>query len=391
MNEALALRTLSLLMNWRDDELRQEYQWLRLMSRYKFDAYRDYLAGVRFLESLITWLRQFAAEDRAVAYNFVRTRLIYISAPELYKFAELFYYDQVEKMLVERVALDLKIQTWEVWKQQSAKQRLRQLRRQTLIIGLSDGARLDVLRRYNSGMLKNDQFVLHPEIDPQKWKSLIKALHEDLADPSYGLPKDARPGFEYCFLVDDFIGSSTTLLRQANHEWSGKLFKFHRSLMTAQEHLAKEGATRLFEPEYHLIVHHFLANEKGIKRAIAMDSLAKKELGKHWFMKIDFTYGTKIDGRVALSESADPAILAVAKKYYDPSIETEEARKHMKESGIDSLLKGYAECALPLVLEHNTPNNSVPLIWAASEGGAHAHRMRPLFRRRQRHGAAENL
>jgi hypothetical protein len=25
---------------------------------------------------------------------------------------------------------------------------------------------------------------------------------------------------------------------------------------------------------------------------------------------------------------------------------------------------GYANCALPLVLEHNTPNNSISLLWA---------------------------
>ena len=46
---------------------------------------------------------------------------------------------------------------------------------------------------------------------------------------------------------------------------------------------------------------------------------------------------------------------------------------------------GYANCALPLVLEHNTPNNSIPILWAETQGKL-GHPMRPLFRRRDRHG-----
>ena len=39
----------------------------------------------------------------------------------------------------------------------------------------------------------------------------------------------------------------------------------------------------------------------------------------------------------------------------------------------------------PLVLEHNTPNNSVALLWAETAGGDTALAMRPLFRQRRRH------
>ena len=61
----------------------------------------------------------------------------------------------------------------------------------------------------------------------------------------------------------------------------------------------------------------------------------------------------------------DPQFLALADKYYDPSIESE---KHLRECGIDNLKRGYAACSLPLVLEHNTPNNSLALLWAESTG-----------------------
>lgn len=71
-------------------------------------------------------------------------------------------------------------------------------------------------------------------------------------------------------------------------------------------------------------------------------------------------------------------------KYYDPSIET----KSLKVGGTDAKY-GFAECGLPLILEHNTPNNSLSFLWAESsprESENKVHQMKPLFRRRQRHG-----
>jgi hypothetical protein len=72
--------------------------------------------------------------------------------------------------------------------------------------------------------------------------------------------------------------------------------------------------------------------------------------------------------------------LELVRDYYDDSIET----KHMKLGGEDARL-GFGQCALPLILEHNTPNNSLALLWAETEGKDGKHAMRPLFRRRQRH------
>ena len=58
--------------------------------------------------------------------------------------------------------------------------------------------------------------------------------------------------------------------------------------------------------------------------------------------------------------------------------------KHTKVAGTDAKL-GFGQCALPLILEHNTPNNSIALIWADTPGEHdRRHAMRPLFRRRQR-------
>jgi hypothetical protein len=77
---------------------------------------------------------------------------------------------------------------------------------------------------------------------------------------------------------------------------------------------------------------------------------------------------------------SDPGFFALTEKYYDGIIETESTRK-----GGQTVKRGFGDCALPLILEHNTPNNSLALLWAETDGKDGAHQMRPLFRRKQRH------
>ncbi len=59
-------------MDWNEETATREYAWLRLIARLKFDGYRDYLAGVRFAESLAGWLSQFEPSHREAAYAFVK-------------------------------------------------------------------------------------------------------------------------------------------------------------------------------------------------------------------------------------------------------------------------------------------------------------------------------
>jgi hypothetical protein len=69
--------------------------------------------------------------------------------------------------------------------------------------------------------------------------------------------------------------------------------------------------------------------------------------------------------------------LEILSEYYDPAIENIHTGK--------DIWMGFKDCSIPLVLEHNTPNNSIALLWAESDGEEGAHAMKPLFRRRQRH------
>jgi hypothetical protein len=89
-----------------------------------------------------------------------------------------------------------------------------------------------------------------------------------------------------------------------------------------------------------------------------------------------------------LAQPLDGAMLDLGDRYYDHEIFT-RAEKHCREAGQNDMKLGYAECALPIVLEHNTPNNSIPLLWAETIGNGGAHQMRPLFYRRDRHGSLQ--
>jgi hypothetical protein len=260
---------------------------------------------------------------------------------------------------------------YRIWGDAAATEYYRRLLRQTLFIELSDGARIDVFRRSNADVVSNEQVVTAPRIISTKWDELLGDLRKSLAEP------EAR--FAFVFLVDDFIASGTTLLRwdEKKIRWNGKLLRFWEDLEAA--HVVASH----FESDWVLCVHHYLATHRGAgtaeqRQAEALES--RRNAGQGWFERVKFSYGMMLADDFPVDEPRHAEFLRLVQTYYDESIETE----HTKLGGDDARL-GFGKCALPLVLEHNTPNNSLALIWAETAGKDGKHPMRPLFRRRQRH------
>lgn len=195
---------------------------------------------------------------------------------------------------------------------------------------------------------------------------LLDDLRKDIGDPQ------AR--FAFVYLIDDFVGSGTTLLRKKDDgKWTGKLFRFWDD--------NKERFKTHFEDDWALCVHHYLATERAAKAVVEKNREIETERGKDgWFKKVQFSFGAELPGDLPLSKDTHGAFLELTDRYYNSSIET----RHTKVAGTDAKL-GFGQCALPLVLEHNTPNNSIALLWADTDGDNGKHAMRPLFRRRQRH------
>jgi hypothetical protein len=63
-------------------------------------------------------------------------------------------------------------------------------------------------------------------------------------------------------------------------------------------------------------------------------------------------------------------------KYYDHDV----FDKHFEKGGTADSRYGFAACGLPVVLHHNTPNNSIALLWSYENM-----KLRGLFPRVQRH------
>ena len=90
----LGLEVLGQIMKWTDDRAGKEFDWLKLMSRLKYDGYRDFQAGMRFIESLATWLQQFKPQEREAAYAFVRSTLVYIGPSEMQRLVAIQHHTQ---------------------------------------------------------------------------------------------------------------------------------------------------------------------------------------------------------------------------------------------------------------------------------------------------------
>lgn len=378
MNQALALNILSRIMDWDDDRARQEFDWLRLMARLKYDGYRDFQAGMRFVESLATWLQQFEATERETAYRFVRENLVYVGPGEMQRLVEQFYPGAVRDRLIQMTAAERGLPTYRVLADPPARAAAEALRRQTLFMGLSDGARIDIVRHANVGLLTNEQLVVATQVDTEKWQDLLGSLRSDLSDPQ------AR--FRLIYLIDDFVGTGTSFLRydEARARWKGKLTKFKKALDAANESL---GEDHLCAPDWELCVHHYIGTAAAAQVLETRQAQAETALsGEGWASAVRFSYGAILPATLPIDAIAGryDDFRMLTRKYYDPAIQT----VHTDVGGVQHLGLGYGGCALPLVLDHNTPNNAIALLWAETDGvedpdGAPA--MRPLFRRRQRH------
>jgi hypothetical protein len=373
----MGLSLIAEVMGWPGDQAQatREYAWLRLMSSVKYDGYSFFRAGVRFIETLATWLKQFEHSDRAVAYEFVKQRLVYLSLPEIQCLVDNFIPEVVTPNLREVVAADLGVRPYEVWKDSKGAEAFNRRLRKVLFVGLSDGSRIDLLRRSNFSRISQEQAVPMMNVDIEKWRDLNDNLVKD-----EGMKPDEK--FEDVYLVDDFTASGTTFIRQIDGKWKGKLKKFNDIVVGARAELGKEFP---IADGYALHVHHYVSSHQARRNLDEKLAMAARDWKEKSFGKYSITEGLILPATLPLSQPDDAAALGLCEKYYDHAL-FKRLEKHCREAGLDTMKIGYAYCALPVVLEHNTPNNSIPLLWAETAGADGAHAMEPLFFRRDRHG-----
>lgn len=367
MQDALAQRVLAAVMEWREERLLQEQDVLQTLAQYKYDSYEQFEPGVKFVENLALWLSQFERDDREVAYAFVRDHLIFISSTEMGHLVRLVYPDMVRPIVRQAAAAEIGCSAFAL-REIELSLAYRALLRRCLFLGLSDGSRIDAFRR-SSLALDNEQ--VHPayEISDEKLGDMGRELGDSLAR----MGAEARPTFRFLFLLDDFAGTGTTMLRRREDgSWTGRLKKVSDRLRRAVDQRAVD------RDSLDVWVCLLVATEQ------ALDYLERclKEFEPDnavWVPgRCKISCMQRLPDTVAIHPNRDAGLDAFLRKYYSTALEDRDSYK----VGGGGICYGYGGCGLPLVMHHNTPNNSLFVLW---KEGNESHSFTPLFPRFERH------
>jgi len=369
MKAQLGKLLLAELMGWDDAEATKEFAWLKTVVEYKYDHYQGYNPGSRFFVNLLAWLAQFKTADRPTAYKLIREHLIFIGQREIYHLVGLTL-PRLQRDNRRAVSNELAIPMCASWGHSTAERRVKEMDIRTVFIGLSDGARTDVLRRLNEGMISNEQIVAATEISVKKWDKLRDELGKRLRIEVF---TDTPAMFERVCLVDDFTASGSSLIRRdEDGKWKGKVPVFVEQMIDAKRFGTHVTADCVIQ------IHHYIGTEHSRDIIEQLLREYKLHLGD---LSVSFTatYSMVLPKSIVIDDSSDPALVELLKRYYGKTCEDE----HTKED----IWFGYRQCGLPLVLDHNTPNNSVALLWASSlrPHEETVHIMKPLFPRKKRH------
>jgi hypothetical protein len=348
VKEEIAESLLATVMGWhrpeQPDKVASYFPTLQLLATYKYDSYQQFTPGRRFIESLALWLGQFDPADRLAALDLVKDKLVYVSDEEFFHLVNIAYPDIVVYERMRLVAEEENIPLYQVGRIQ-AEPRFKELELRSLYLGLSDGSRTSEFRRASRAEIRNDQIWQAYEIGENKSHSLLESLGESLETSGIHA---AEPAFTLVWLLDDFTASGSTYIRPKGAEFEGKLPRvfdaLHRSSLVDRSH-------------YEVFLLFYIATRQ------AMDHI------EYWMERFTSSRGYKpmqlrviqvLEAETAL-DLTEPNLLALIEhaRYYDPRAETKATRV----GGTPDVRRGFANCRLPVVLCHNTPNNSVYLLW----------------------------
>ena len=310
-------------------------------------------------------------EEKKVAYEFVCNRLVFIPNTEMNHLVSIAFPDFIRPLIIRYTAART-TQSERFVRAISCNQHFRVLLRQCLFLGLSDGAHIDLFRRSNPNEISHEQIFQTYEIVKERAQDVSSVLHSDLRTLLNRELEEGEKRFQMVFLLDDFSASGISYFREESGTMHGKIYKVlnraHTHGTAINELVSRDGV--------HFCVVLYVAT------TYALTSIQQK-IGK-WLKE----KGSKnqcsvlavqtIPDETRLSPGKDNEFIQLCKTYFDQSIVDE----HYKKGRCDEPHLGFDQCSLPLVLGHNTPNNSVPLLW--SEG-----RYRALFPRVSRHKKGE--
>ena len=350
MNSSVAGQLLSKVMGWTDFRLAEERPWIEFIANMKYDAYDQYMPGTRFIASLVQWLSQFEEiSERQIVYDFVKKQLVFISSTQIFYLVKLLYTTKIRPEIRRRVAEEKNVSPFFIGKIESTEDYEAHIRK-SLIVGLSDGAHIDILRR--SAGLNNDQVLTNYYPNEDKLTDMLKELKNDpIAE------KQTEIQFSSLFLIDDFTASGMSFIRKEGNNYKGKIKKVIDQLQNDQS------LGMLFDNSVPIQICIFFCIATTDALTYLNDEIQKYLIDNNYIMHYDI----KVDAVQIIDTSISSEIremyelCEIARKYFKDEDEV-LTKSYIKGKHTNPYL-GFNECALPIVLSHNTPNNSLPILW----------------------------
>ncbi len=358
------------------------------MGSMKYDAYDRFMPGTRFMSSLVQWLNQFDEEDRNTVLNFVKKKLVFISSTQMNYLVDLLYDSKIRPILLRKATENVQLPSYMLCNKKVQRQ-FEIEKRSSLVVGLSDGAHTDILRR--SAGFSNEQVLTNYYPDGKKLKDMLENLREDKR-----LEGVTNPYFRNIFLIDDFTASGKSFVRYDNKakKFKGKLSKIidqicaKDNIERTDEEIAAGEKEELHlsylldanQLEIHIDIMFCMATEKAVRniRNGLDDFLQKRGYSK---VKYHIHVVQKLDDSLSKEITDDPELMKVLEKpkYFHQDLKEDNA---YKVGSVTRPYLGFDECALPVVLSHNTPNNSLPILWQDTDN---EQEFKGLFPRISRH------
>lgn len=339
---------------------------LETLADYKYNEYQQFVPGRRFMESLALWLDEIDQNQRAAAFELVEKRLVFFSRGDMFHFTRMAFPHKVRPQILEweaaereipihgRIALSRSISMWTAI-------------RRSLFLGLSDGAHLDDFRR--SSTLHNEQVNTSYDLGHDRARKMVESLEGDLKTRSERIlaagDQVPPPTFNRIFLIDDFTASGTSfLVPKDGGDWGGKITQFLDHL---EKNLGNVGTTDepmpfVDEGSLRVCLVFYIATKRAIETLQSRfepyndwrEAAGKKRVDLRTIVV------QMLENEIAIDPARDPQLRGLIESYdvegtWDPSMARGGDPGHQRW--------GFAGCALPVVLYHNTPNNSIAPLW----------------------------
>lgn len=356
---------------------------LETLADYKYNEYQQFVPGRRFMESLALWLDAIDPSHRAAAFELVEKRLVFFSRGDMFHFTRMAFPHKVRPKILEWEASDRNMPIHERIALSRSGSMWTAVRR-SLFLGLSDGAHLDDFRR--SSTLHNEQVNTSYDLGHARARKMIESLQGDLTTRKERILAAGDdvppPTFNRIFLIDDFTASGTSfLVPKDGNGWGGKITQFLDHLEKNLGNVGTKDDPRPFVDGQSLRVClvFYIATRRAIETLQSRFEPYNEWREKQGKRRVDLRtlVVQMLEKDVVIDPVRDAQFNALIESYdvegtWDPSMARGGENGHQRW--------GFARCGLPVVLYHNTPNNSIAPIWVY-EGL----RMPGLFPRIRRH------